>query len=174
MFPDPDGEGPESRFTLSYKTSTDKTAQETARVIADMLGKVGIGVEVRAFEWGTFFGDVKAGNFQMMSLRWVGLSDPDVFHYLFHSNSVPPSGANRGRFISAEVDEWIEKSRITFDAEQRFGLYRRIQEKVSEECIYVSLWWLDNVVILRRGFEGFEPYAGGEYTSLSRVKPIHP
>jgi peptide/nickel transport system substrate-binding protein len=171
-FPDPDGDGPAVRFTLSYKTSNDKTAEETARVIADMLRAVGIGVEVRTFEWGTFFGDVKAGNFQMMSLRWVGLSDPDVLHYLFHSSSVPPAGANRGRFRDAEVDGWIEASRLETDSEKRMELYRRIQERVAEKNVYVSLWWLDNVIVLREGFEGFEPYGGGEYTSLARVRPV--
>ena len=32
-----------------------------------------------------------------------GLFDPDIFFYLFHSSSIPPAGANRGRFRDAEV-----------------------------------------------------------------------
>ncbi len=170
-YPDPDGPGPALRFRLGYKTSTDKTANEVARVIAEQLGRVGIGVEVRSFEWGTFFSDVKKGNFQLMSLRWIGLRDPDVFHYLFHSASVPPAGANRGRYRNPDVDRWIDESRREPDPARRLALYHRIQEAVARDCVYVSLWWLDNVVVLRRGFEGFEPLPGGEYTSLARVRP---
>jgi peptide/nickel transport system substrate-binding protein len=170
-YPDPDGDGPGVRFTLSYKTSTDKTANESARVIADQLSAVGIGVEVMSFEWGTFFSDVKKGDFQLMSLRWVGLSDPDVFHYIFHSSSVPPNGANRGRFESPDVDGWIEASRMEPDIEKRAGFYRSIQERVSEDCVYASLWWPDNVVVLREGFDGFAPLPGGQYTSLAQVTP---
>ncbi len=169
-FTDPDGDGPKMRFHLSYKTSTDKTANESARVIADQLSKVGIGVEVMSFEWGTFFSDVKKGNFQMMSLRWVGISDPDVLHYIFHSSSIPPSGANRGRYVSKEVDEWLDTSRVTFDLEERKKLYQNIQAKIAEDCVYVSLWWPDNVVVIRDGFTGFIPFPGGEYTSLAEVK----
>ncbi len=159
------------RFTLSYKTSTDKTAVEVARIVADQLRRVGVGVEVRSFEWGTFFSDVKKGNFQMMSLRWIGITDPDVFHYLFHSDSVPPQGANRGRYRSPEVDRWVEQSRVTADVDERRRLYGLIQRKVAQDCVYTSLWWLDNLVVLREGFRGFDPLPGGEYTSLAQVVP---
>lgn len=167
---DPDGEGPLMRVTLSYKTSTDKTANEAARVIADQLSKVGIGVEVRSFEWGTFFSDVKKGNFQLMSLRWVGISDPDVLYYIFHSTSTPPGGANRGRYSNGEVDGWLDASRVEFDLEKRAELYRRVQEGVVRDMVYVSLWWPDNVIVLSESVEDFVPYPGGEYTSLANVE----
>jgi len=168
--PDPDGDGPAVRFTLSYKTSTDKTANEVAKIIASQLRKVGIGVEVGSFEWGTFFSDVKKGNFQMMSLRWVGLSDPDIFHYIFHSDSMPPNGANRGRYVNKNVDAWIEQSRREPDLEKRKQLYANIQKALADDCVYVSLWWLDNVLVMRRGFEGYEAMPGGEYTGLAKVR----
>lgn len=171
-YPDPDGDGPKMRLHLSYKTSTDKTANEAARVIADQLSRVGIGVEVRSFEWGTFFGDVKKGNFQMMSLRWVGLSDPDVFNYIFHTESIPPNGANRGRYRNAELDGWLDASRVEPDDEKRAALYRRVQEQVADDCVYASLWWPDNVLVLREGFEGYTPLPGGEYTSLAVTNPV--
>jgi peptide/nickel transport system substrate-binding protein len=169
-YPDPDGDGPAVRLHLSFKTSTDKTANEVARVVADQLAKVGIALDVRAFEWGTFFADVKKGDFQVMSLRWVGMSDPDVLHYIFHSTSVPPNGANRGRYKNPSVDRWIEESRIETDEGRRAELYRRIQEQVAEDCVYANLWWLDNVVVLREGIEGYVPLPGGEYTSLANVR----
>jgi peptide/nickel transport system substrate-binding protein len=167
---DPDGAGPRPRFTLSYKTSLDKTANEVARVIAEDLRQVGIAVEVRSFEWGTFFSDVKAGNFQLISLRWIGMSDPDAFHFIFHSSSVPPAGGNRGRYRSAEADRLIERSRRELDPERRRELLFAIQELAAKDCVYASLWWLDNVVVLRKGFEGFQALPGGEYTSLAAVR----
>ena len=33
---------------------------------------------------------------------------PDIFRYIFHSESVPPQGANRGRLNVAQVDALIE------------------------------------------------------------------
>lgn len=168
-YPDPDGPGPLPRFTLSYKTSTDKTGLEVAALLADQFKKVGVDVEVRGFEWGTFFNDVKKGNFQLMSLRWVGLTDPDSLHYLFHSDSLPPKGANRGRYKSAEVDRLIDSSRGEAREAERLALYRKIQETLAADDAYVSLWWLDNVVVVRDEFSGFKVLPGGEYTSLAAV-----
>jgi peptide/nickel transport system substrate-binding protein len=168
-FPDPDGDGPRMRFTLSYKTSTDMEALEIAQIIKGYLKEVGIGLEVRSFEWGTFFDDIMRGNFQIYSLRWIGVVDPDIFYYLFHSSSVPPNGANRGRYDNVEVDRLLEQSRRTCDWVLRKGIYSRIQKILAEDAVYTSLWYRDNLVVIKKGFSGFQIYTGGEYRSLKDV-----
>ena len=168
-FIDPDGDGPQVRFSLSYKTSTDMEAVEIAQIIKGYLQKVGIGLEVRSFEWGTFFGDIMKGNFQVYSLRWVGVVDPDIFYYLFHSSSVPPNGANRGRYRNAALDRLLELSRRTIDQTRRKELYSRIQKTLAADAVYTSLWYRDNLVVIREGFRGFHIYTGGEYKSLQDI-----
>lgn len=169
-FPDPDGDGPGMRVSLSYKTSTDMESQEIAQIIKGYLKGVGIGLEVRSFEWGTFFDDIKRGNFQIYSLRWIGVVDPDIFYYLFHSSSFPPNGANRGRYYNPELDKLLAASRRTVDRGRRRELYSRIQKILAEDAVYTSLWYRDNFVVIREGFRGFQIYAGGEYISLKNVE----
>ncbi len=168
-FPDPDGDGPCMRFSLSFKTSTDMESREIAQVIKGYLKRVGVGLEVRSFEWGTFFDDIKKGNFQVYSLRWIGVVDPDIFYYLFHSSSFPPNGANRGRYRNPEVDRLLEESRRSADKGRRKRLYSRIQKILAENAVYTSLWYRDNLVVIREVFKGFQIYAGGEYTSLKDI-----
>jgi peptide/nickel transport system substrate-binding protein len=162
----PDG----TRFALSYKTSTDRQGIEMADLIAEDLAAVGIHVERRSFEWGTFYGDIKSGNFQLYSLRWVGITDPDQLHYIFHSASVPPAGANRGHYANAEVDRLLEASRRESDATQRRRQLVAAQRLIAADCVYVSLWHPDDIFALSTRFEGFEPYPGGQYTSLKKVR----
>jgi peptide/nickel transport system substrate-binding protein len=171
-FPDPDGNGPRMRFTLGYKTSTDMESVEIAQIIKEYLKQVGIGVEVRSFEWGTFFADIKTGNFQMYSLRWIGVLDPDIFYYLFHSSSFPPNGANRGRYCNPTLDKLLTLSRRTVDRAQRKELYSRIQKILAEDTVYTSLWYRNNLVVIRKKFHGFRIYAGGEYISLKDVEQV--
>jgi peptide/nickel transport system substrate-binding protein len=171
-FPDPDGNGPHMRFSLSYKTSTDMESLEIAQIIRGYLKEVGIGVEVRSFEWGTFFDDIKKGNFQMYSLRWIGVIDPDIFYYLFHSSSVPPNGANRGQYHNPALDELLALSRRTVDRARRKELYSRIQKILAEDAVYTSLWYRNNLVVIREKFHGFHIYAGGEYISLKDVEQV--
>ncbi|MDP8254190.1 MAG: ABC transporter substrate-binding protein [Candidatus Alcyoniella australis] len=164
---DPDGDGEQPRFELTYKTSTDRLRNEIATIIAYQLGQVGIKVEKRSYEWGTFFADVKNGNFQLYSLTWVGITDPDIYHYVFHSDSLPPSGANRGRYRNPRLDGLIDASRVELDREKRKRIFEDVQRTLAADCVYVSLWYSDNVVVHSRGLHGFAIYPGGEYTSLA-------
>ena len=168
-FPDPDGDGPAFRFALSFKTSTDAESLEIAQIIREHLRQVGIKLEVRSFEWGTFFEDIKRGNFQLYSLRWIGVTDPDILYYLFHSSMIPPYGANRGRYRNEEVDRLLEEARSCLDREKRKELYERIQRILAEDVVYTSLWYRDNLVVMRRRLKGFRIYPGGQYTSLKEA-----
>lgn len=162
------------RFTLAFKTSTNRQANETADLLAEDLEAVGISVERRSFEWGTFFADIKAGNFQIYSLRWVGITDPDAYHYIFHSASVPPAGANRGRYRNAALDDLLDASRRELDEEKRRAIFSEIQKIIAADCVYVSLWHPDDIYALSDRYEGFETFPGGQYTSLKKLRLVTP
>jgi len=97
-----------NKLKISYKTTSKPDSLRLAAIIQDQLKRVGIEVNIRSYDWGTFYGDIKEGRFQMYSLAWVGLKMPDIFRYAFHSQSIPPNGANRGRFVDEKVDSIIE------------------------------------------------------------------
>jgi len=44
---------------------------------------------VRSYEFATLYADVLRGNFQLFTLQWVGVSDPDMLRRVFHSQQVP-------------------------------------------------------------------------------------
>jgi len=164
--PGPDG----VRCRLSFKTSTNQESYEIAQIIKAQLARVGIELQIRRFEWGTFFADIKNGNFQLYSLKWVGIEDPDIFYYLFHSTSVPPRGANRGRFRDPEVDRLLEQSRLTLNRERRRQLFCRLQEIIAAREVYTSLWFRDDTVVVKKGLLGFRICPGGAYTSLREAR----
>ncbi len=168
-YPDPDGKGPESRFKLSYRTSTIPLRKRIGEVLARQLREVGIELKTRSYEWGTFFSDIKSGNFQLYTLTWVGITEPDIYHYIFHSSSIPPQGANRGRYVNKELDRLLEHGRRCLDQEKRKEIYSRIQKIMAEELPYVSLWYSTNVVAMAKEIQGFEIYPGGEFISLRKV-----
>ncbi len=53
---------------LSYKTSSDPFRIRIATIIQSQLKKVYIDVDIRSYDWGTFYGDIKKGKFQLYSL----------------------------------------------------------------------------------------------------------
>lgn len=157
------------RFKLTFKTSQNELRKRIAEVFQEQLRKVGIEMEIRTYEWGTFFSDIKSGNFQVFSLTWVGISDPDIFHYMFHSSSFPPDGANRVRYTNPEIDNLLERGRKTLSREKRKEIYSEIQKTISEELPYISLWHSVNVVVMKKNIEGFVLYPDEDMVSLKNV-----
>ena len=157
---------------LTYKTSNNPFRLRLATIIQDQLKSAGIHLDIHSYDWGTFYGDIKNGRFQLYSLSWVGLKMPDVFRYAFHSSAVPPHGANRGRFISTRADALIEAAERSSDLEQQAALYRDLQGYLHEQLPYVPLWYEDNVLAVRDGISGYSLAADGNYDSLQSTNRV--
>ena len=169
-FPEPDGDGPRPRLHLVLSTSTDDLSRLQALAMADMLRSVGIEIEVRSYEFATFFADIRAGRFQMFTLRWVGITDPDWFENTFHSSRVPPGGSNRGSYASPEVDRLLVAARSEMDVERRRDLYDQVQRHIAQDLPYVSLVHADIVAVSTKRVRGIELYVGGDFTPLRRIR----
>lgn len=158
------------RFTLIFKATTSELSRAIAEAIQYQLAQVGIQLEIRSYEWGTFYADIKSGNFQLYVLTWVGITDPDYYHYVFHSASLPPLGANRGYYHDADVDRFLLAGRQTSDRLQRKAAYSRIQQILAEDLPYVSLWHEIRWAAYKRRIVGFSLMPGGDFISLKDVR----
>ncbi|MEO8706383.1 MAG: ABC transporter substrate-binding protein [Kofleriaceae bacterium] len=158
-YPDPDGDGPRPRFSMIYKTSSDAFRVTVARTIAAQLAAVGIDVEVRSFEFATFFADVKKGTYQMASMQTAEITEPDFYFTYFNSSWIPskenPDGYNRWRYINAEVDQLTDAGRHELDLEKRKAIYDRVQRIVAEDVPVVPLFHEDNVVLMNVDVQGY-------------------
>jgi len=162
----------ERPLNITYKTSTDAFRVRLATVLQSQLKAVGVNVDLRSYDWGTFYGDIKAGNFQMFSLSWVGIKTPDVFRYIFHSDSVPPNGANRGRFQDITVDRLIAVAGKAATLETQGTAYGELQQRLLETLPYVPLWYEDHVFISRKGISGYTLGLDGSYDGLRTVQGV--
>jgi peptide/nickel transport system substrate-binding protein len=144
------------RLVLTYKTSTDETTLLQATAIAAQWKEIGVETRIRSNDFATFYQDVVKGNFQLFSLRWQGIVDPDHYHEVFLSTAVPPKGWNRGFYSDPDVDRWIEEARRTVDRERRKALYADIQRRVAETLPYVSLYTLKAVAVHAKDLTGLE------------------
>jgi peptide/nickel transport system substrate-binding protein len=157
-------------LNITYKTSNNPFRVRLATIIQYQLKQVGVYVDVRSYDWGTFYGDIKAGRFQMYSLSWVGLKIPDIFRYAFHSTSTPPNGANRGRFMDAKVDAMIEAAEGKQNLSEQAEGYRILQAYLAEKLPYVPLWYEDNILVTSKDISGYELATDGNYDALLTVK----
>ncbi len=164
------GYGPGHPLRLTYKTSSDPLRLRLAAIFQRQLAEAGIEVTVRSYDWSTFYGDVKAGRFQLYSLAWVGIHTPDVFRYAFHSASLPPAGANRGRLRDPQVDRLIEEAEAAPTLQAQAALYRRLQARLQALLPYVPLWYEDQVAVLGPAVRDYHLAADGNYDGLEFVR----
>ena len=155
---------------LSFKTSSDAMRLRLATIYQAQLAEVGIALDVQGFDWGTFYADIRRGQFTMYGLSWVGLQLPNIFRHAFHSQSLPPTGANRGRYASAEVDRLIDAAEAAPDPQTRAERYRDVQAALARDLAIVPLWFEDVVVVQGPRVRGYRTNASGDYDGLQQVQ----
>lgn len=147
---------------LIYKTSTDAQRVRLATIMQAQMRTAGIELEIRSLDWGTFFDDVKHGKFQLYGLTWVGIKTPEIYRLAFHSASVPPAGANRGRLQDAELDRLLAAQD-----------WRAASARIHALLPYVPLWHEGQFAALRRVIAGYQPAADGNWDALATIVRTH-
>ncbi len=168
-FRDPDGDGPAPRLSLTLKISSTEFNRLQSAVIQQDLRRVGIALDVRAYEFATLYADVLKGNFQLFTLQWVGVSDPDMLRRVFHSKQMPPVGFNRGFFSDPAVDALVDQATSSTDDLLRRTLYSRAQRLIADEVPYVSLWYKTNVAVTRTDLRGLTLSPAADFRALRNV-----
>lgn len=156
-------------LSLEYKSSTDETARLIAQVIAEQLRRVGIELTLQSFEWGTFYGDIKAGRFQLYCLTWTGVVEPDLYYTILDSHAVPPLGANRNRYTNPAVDRLLERARRTLDEQRRHALYGEVQEIAARDLPYIPLWHPRHFAVVNRRLHNFRLTPNIDFAAFASV-----
>jgi len=161
------------RFHLTMKTGTDENTRLMAAVLQQQLRDVGVALDIRTFEFATFFSDVTRGAYQVHSLRWVGGNeDPDIFEYVFHSAKFSPHGANRTYYANPRVDLLIDQARGELNQNARKEIYAEIQEILAEDLPYINLWYFENVMVHTRRVQNLTLNPPGNYDFLKTAQLV--
>ena len=159
------------RFHITMKTSTDEGPRLLAAVLQQQLRDVGIVLDIRTFEFATFFADVTSGAYQMYALRWSGGNeDPDIFEYAFSSGKFPPHGANRSYYVNPRVDALIKEGRVETDPGKRKAAYDELQTILATDLPYINLWLLDNVLVHTKRVHNITLNLSGNYDFLKTAE----
>lgn len=166
---DPDGSGPLPRLKLSLKTSTSEVYRLQAAAIQHDLARVGIALDIRTSELQSLSADVRRGNFQLYTLQWVGVTDPDMLRLVYHSAQQPPVGLNRIHYRNPDVDRLIDAASASADEGQRGAFYRQAQQLIAADAPYISLWSRTNVAIFQPDIHGVTLSPIADYGFLRHV-----
>jgi peptide/nickel transport system substrate-binding protein len=147
---------------LVYKTSTDAQRVRFATILQAQMAPAGIDLEIRSLDWGTFFEDVKQGQFQLFGLTWVGIKTPEIYAKAFGSNFVPPKGFNRGRYKDAVLDDLIAKEN-----------WPAVTMRIHQQLPYIPLWYEGQFAATRNTITHYVPQADGNWDGLAQIQRVH-
>lgn len=154
---------------IILKSSNTQSAVQTAQLIANDFRKLGLKAITESFEWGTFYDDIKNGRFQIATMKWIGVTDPDIFKMAFHSKELPPLGRNRGRYSNPQLDLLLDQAIKELNHEKRIQLYRSVQVILAQELPIIPLWYDTQVVVLNKRIKNYQPPLNGDYNALLSV-----
>lgn len=161
------------RLRLEYKTSSDHFRLRIATALQAQLAGVGIDLEILSLDWGTFYADIKAGRFALYGLSWVGLHLPDIYRQAFHSSTVPPAGANRGRYREPATDALIEAAERAPAGAARRAAWQAVNARLLYDLPYVPLWYEDQTYVARDCLSGYSTDADGSFDALAGVAVLN-
>ena len=157
---------------LTLLVSTDRARGLLARSIAQMLGDVGVDVEVVPLELGVLLHRLTAGDFELAILQMPEITEPDLLRWFFHSSSIPTKagggvGANRVRYANPVVDHALAVGRQDWDRDVRRLAYSQAQRQIARDLPVIPLFHEDQIAALSPRALAFLPSAEGRWLSLA-------
>jgi len=147
---------------LVYKTSTDAQRVRFATIMQAQMLLAGIDLEIRSLDWGTFFADVKAGNFQVFGLTWVGIKTPEIYAKAFGTQNIPPNGFNRGRYSDVALDELLADEN-----------WPAATQRINEQLPYIPLWYEGQFAAMQKNITNYSPKTDGNWDDLATITRMH-
>ena len=129
-----------------------------ATILQAQMAKAGIDLEIRSLDWGTFFSDIKQGNFQLYGLTWVGINTPEIYTKAFGSQSAPPNGFNRGRYADAALDQLF--------AEEN---WQAATARIRQQLPYIPLWYEGQFAAMRKSISNYNAKPDGNWDDLGTI-----
>ena len=144
---------------LVYKTSTDAQRVRSATILQAQMAIAGIDLEIRSLDWGTFFAEVKQGNFQLYGLTWVGIRTPEIYSKVFGSQWMPPNGLNRGGYQDATLDALLLAEN-----------WPAVTARIHTQLPYIPLWYEGQVAVMQKEIQQYSPQSDGNWDNLATIQ----
>ena len=139
-------DGADFAFEFTYPADN-PTYRQLGLFVKDSLARGGVTVELNPTEWNTMLQRIDERSFDAISLGWGGTvwSDPKQ---IFHSASIEGGGHNYVSYRNPELDELIDRARVTVDTQKRNAMWREVHRILHEDQPYTFLYSRESVIFL--------------------------
>lgn len=137
-------------LTYVVSASGSQTNKDTAQLIQNMLGQVGITVQIKSVPGNDYFEKfVNVGDFDLTAFRQVDLVFPSMAYDIFRQPTGSNVFQNYGRIGSADIDQLLLKAQETTDRQAAIALYNQADQKIWEIGHSLELYQTPQVLAFR-------------------------
>jgi peptide/nickel transport system substrate-binding protein len=132
-------DGQPLKLTIST-TAGDAAREKIEQVIQENLREVGIKLEIKNADAGTFFTSwVMEGNYEIGEWAWIASPDPSITT-IFAADQIPPDGQNFALYVNNKVSEFLQESDKEASVKERARLLRKAQKLIAEDVPILPLY----------------------------------
>ena len=126
-------------ITLTETGGGASASTDTEAYLEQWKTVLGLNVEVKQLDFGSFIADQQAGKLQMFAAGWVmDYPDPeDLLDIKFHSKSP----LNDNNYANPEVDAILDRARTEQNAERRLDMYRQVEKMLIQDGAWLPLYY---------------------------------
>ena len=130
--------------------------EELALVLQSNLGEIGVKVNLNKVAYATMREQIDNGEFDLSLGVWSpDYGDPFMFmNYWFDSDNWGLAG-NRSFYKNAKVDSLVKEAASISEQAEREDLYKKAQEIIVDDAVYIYLAQKDFVLPMRDNVKGF-------------------
>jgi peptide/nickel transport system substrate-binding protein len=154
-------------FAFAMKIITDnRISEEISTVMQEEFKHLGIAMTIQSLEWNVFLKQTQAKDFYACILAWRAdfVINPTQ---VWHSKSIQGK-YNYVSYANPEVDQLIERGRLTVDRQDAKQIWHRFQEIIAQEQPYTFLYVSQDCHAIDGRFRGVHMDIRGPYKNLHR------
>ena len=133
---------PDGGFEIEYVYVTGITIEErVGLILLDQLSKLNIKVNINPMLWPDMkarFANQDTAPELVAVYSGTDYADADNFLYAQYHSSQAGTWSAASHYKNEQVDTWLDEARSVVDQAKRDAIYRKIQEKLLDDC--VELW----------------------------------
>ncbi|MGI9548626.1 MAG: ABC transporter substrate-binding protein [Bdellovibrionales bacterium] len=154
---------------LKLTTTNNRDSINKAKILSNQIKQSGLNIQIEQYEWGTFYKDLNRGHYQIALMKWVGITDPDIYRIAFHSENQAPQGRNRSFYSDKNMDQLLETGLKLKDQNKRKNIYNKIQRQIFKDIAIIPLWHDMEVSILKKNIKNYQLFMNGSLLALEQV-----
>jgi peptide/nickel transport system substrate-binding protein len=121
---------------------------------------------------------VRKGNFELASLFWSSVIEPDLLRWVFASANIPSpensfGGQNRTGYHNVRLDALLDRATVV-EPEARKAPYAEALAQIDADLPYIPLWHESSLAIVSSHLADFEPSPQGFLQPLAKAREAVP